>query len=75
MKPRLMDVNCTPMEFPAGSRLLVQSRVPVDSSQRKQIHKMVQKWAGDHVEVLVIGPELEFKLERNIPNDIQGAGK
>jgi hypothetical protein len=61
---KLMDVNCVPMRFESGQRLLVKTRVPVDAAERKKIHKMVQCWAGDHVEVLVIGPQLEIQVEQ-----------
>lgn len=52
--PRLADVQCSSMKFEPGARLLVRSRQPLDKEARKKLHRMVQKWAGDHVEVLVI---------------------
>ena len=52
--PRIADVQCSRLQFMPGDRLLVKSRVPITKEERRKIHRMVQKWAGDHVEVLVI---------------------
>ena len=63
--PRLADVQCTRMQFGPGDRLLVKSRRPINKEEKKKIHRMVQKWAGDHVEVLVIDlTQLEIEVER-----------
>lgn len=61
--PRIAEVSCTPIRFRPGDRILVRLRQSVDKQQRQQIHKTVQKWAGDHVEVLVIElPVLDLEI-------------
>jgi hypothetical protein len=63
--PRLADVQCTRMQFRPGDRLLVRSRRPLDKEGFKKLHRMVQRWAGDHVEVLVIDlTKVEIELEQ-----------
>ena len=64
--PRLADVQCTRMQFGPGDRLLVRVRQgPISGEANRKIHRMVQKWAGDHVEVLVIDlTQLEIEVER-----------
>ena len=63
--PRLADVQCSRFVFKPGARLLVKSRRPINKEEKKKIHRMVQKWAGDHVEVLVIDlTQLEIEVER-----------
>ena len=63
--PRLVDVQCSRMQFGPGDRLLVKSRQPISKEERKKIHRMAQRWAGDHVEVLVIDlTKLEIEIER-----------
>ncbi len=62
--PRLADVHCTRINFEPGSRLLVRSRQPLDSASRRRLHRTIQKWAGDHVNILIIDPNLEIEIER-----------
>ena len=52
--PRIADVHCVPMRFQPGDRILVKARGVLDSVAMNRLRKTVQKWAGDHVEVLVI---------------------
>ena len=52
--PRLADVQCTNMQFKSGDRILVKVRQRLDREAHRKIQKTVEKWAGDHVEVLVI---------------------
>jgi len=58
--PKLMDVQCSRMQFQPGDKILVKARTILSSLERKQIRKMVEKWAGDHVAVLVVDPSLEI---------------
>jgi len=53
-QPRLADVKCVPMRFQPGDRLLVHTRGLLDPAARKSLQRTVEKWAGDHVEVLII---------------------
>lgn len=66
-KQRLADVHCTPMRFAAGDRILVTTRVPVDPNQKKQIQKTVERWAGNHVEVLVVdGTKMALTIQKPV---------
>ena len=58
VKPRLADVQCTNMQFQPGDRLLVRCAFELDKETRIKIQRMVEKWAGSHVEVLVIDSTL-----------------
>ena len=53
-KQRLADVQCSRLVFAPGDRLLVRLRQPIDKEARCKLHKAVQRWAGDQVEVLII---------------------
>lgn len=61
---KLANVDCTPMRFQPGDRILVRIRVSLSSGQKNDIRRIVEKWAGNMVEVLVIGPEMEVQVER-----------
>jgi hypothetical protein len=63
--PRLADVHCTRIKFEPGERLLVQLRQPLDPEAKKKLRKTVERWAGDHVEVLIVDPAImEVSVER-----------
>jgi hypothetical protein len=63
--PRLADVHCTRVKFEPGERLLVQLRQPLDSEAKKKLQRTVERWAGDHVEVLIVDPTImEVSVER-----------
>jgi len=68
-KPRLADVHCTRIQFEPGDRLLVRVRQSLDLKAYKRLHKSIQRWAGDQVEILIIDPtrvELEVDQSRRI---------
>ena len=68
--PRLADVQCTRMQFQPGDRILVKSRQRLDKEARKKLQRVVEKWAGDHVEVLVIDLTLlEIEVVRTEERD------
>ena len=52
--PRLADVKCFPIRFQPGDRVLVRVLQSMDQSSLQKLKRTVEKWAGDHVEVLVI---------------------
>jgi len=57
--PRLADVQCSKMQFSPGDRILVRLQQPGSTREdRAAIKRMVEKWAGDIVEVLVVDPGL-----------------
>jgi len=60
--PRLADVHCIPMRFEPGDRILVKLKFMADKEAIRKVHRTVQKWAGDHVEVLVIDPRMELEI-------------
>lgn len=51
---KLADVQCTPIRFEPGDRILVRVHQRITPQQSKQIRRTVEKWAGNIVEVLVI---------------------
>ena len=65
-RPRLADVQCTRMQFQPGDRLLVKVFQPKTPSEMKKIRKMVERWAGSHVEVLVVDvTQMEIRIEQS----------
>lgn len=63
--PKLADVSCSPMRFLPGDRLLVRCQFSPSPAQVDSIKRTVQKWAGDHVEILVIDAlAIEIELDR-----------
>lgn len=54
VRPRLADVQCSRMQFQPGDKLLVKVHHHLSKEDHHRVRKMVEKWAGDHVEVLVI---------------------
>ncbi len=52
--PKLAEVHCTPIRFEPGDRVLVRLRQTLTRDQRKRLQRTVEKWAGSHVEVLLI---------------------
>ncbi len=53
-KPRLADVHCVPIRFQPGDRILVKVKQRLDRTSHEAILKTVRKWAGDHVEVMIV---------------------
>jgi len=65
-KPRLADVHCTKIQFQPGDRLLVRVRQPLDRETYKRLRKSIQRWAGDHVEVLIIdSTRVELEVDKS----------
>jgi hypothetical protein len=68
-RARLADVKCIPYRFKPGDRVLVNVHRPMDRFDLKKIRRTVERWAGSHVEVLVMDcTQMEMKVEqqRNI---------
>jgi len=59
-RPRLADVQCSRMQFQPGDRVLVKVHLsqPMTREDERRVRKMVERWAGDYVEVLVIDTTL-----------------
>lgn len=53
-RPRLLDVQCQRLEFQPGDRVIARVYHRLTRDEKRKIQKMVERWAGDHVEVLVI---------------------
>ena len=53
VRPRLADVQCSRLQFSPGDRILVRSFHRLDRNARKRLEKIIQKWAGVEVEVLI----------------------
>ena len=72
-RPRLMDVQVSPLRFQPGDRLLVKVFHAITKEERKRIQHVVEKWAGSHIEVLVIdSTRVEIKYERGIDSLSEG---
>jgi len=80
-RPRLADVQCSRLSFKPGDKLIVklQPRTPPWSrSEIKQVKKMVEKWTGDYVEVLVVDltvMEIEKVDEEQRITIVEGLGQ
>ena len=64
-KPRLADVQCSRMQFQPGDRLLVKVRQDLSKEETRKLRKVVERWAGGVVEVLIINTmKMEIEVER-----------
>ena len=69
--PRLADVKCTPIRFRSGDRVLVRVYQSMDLPSLQKLKKTVEKWAGDHVEVLVIDTtKLDLEIDQSALGDL-----
>lgn len=59
--PRLADVQCSRLRFQPGDRVIVRVHRPISKEQEKRLKRVVERWAGDCVEVLVIN-DLEMSV-------------
>lgn len=67
-KPKLMDVKLSPVRFQPGDRVIVRVHHRISQEEARKIQKTVEKWAGDHVEVLVVDlTAMEVTIERRQP--------
>ena len=64
--PKIADVSCVPLRFLPGDRILVRARGILSLAQKKSLHKTISKWAGDHVEVLVIDDSVSLEIQTSI---------
>jgi hypothetical protein len=63
-RPTLAEVHCTPLRFQPGDRILVRVLGPCDNERKNRIDRMVTKWAGGDVEVLVYSAtEMSISVE------------
>jgi hypothetical protein len=64
-KQKLADVNCVPIRFKPGDRILVRMFQRTSREDMKKIRRTVERWAGSHVEVLVVDcTQMEIKIEQ-----------
>lgn len=64
-KPRLADVQCSRLKFEPGDRVIVRVKQRLDRDSFKKLRKSVERWAGDHVEVILIDTTLmEIEVDR-----------
>ena len=62
--PRLADVQCSRLQFQPGDRVLVRVHRAISKEQEKRLKRIVERWAGDQVEVLVINAlEMSVNVE------------
>lgn len=53
-RPRLADVKCSRLQFQSGDKILVKLFQRFTKDEQKKIKKMVEKWAGDGIEILLV---------------------
>lgn len=72
LKPRLADVNCTPMRFRPGDRILVKIYQPLDKDARQKLIRSVAKWArlDEEAVFIVNGLIADIEVEHHDPNQI-----
>jgi hypothetical protein len=61
-RPGLADVQCSRLKFEPGDRVLVRTYHNLSKEQKRKWQRIVQKWAGVDVEVLVINC-MEMEIE------------
>lgn len=59
-----VDLKGTKVELQAADRIIVKVPVPLSGPMRAKIHRMVERWAGSGVEVLILEPGMELFVER-----------
>ena len=73
-KPKLAEVQCSRLKFEPGDRVLVRVYRQIDNEQRKRLERIVEKWAGCAVRVLVInGAEMDLEIERAVKIELPGS--
>ncbi len=59
------------MQFQPGDKLLVKVFHALDKESHKKLQKTVEKWAGDHVEVLIVDTtKMEISVDRGSKRSI-----
>ena len=55
-RPTLADIQCTRIQFEPGDHILVKTNnlQPFDESTIKRLKKIILKWAGVEIEILVV---------------------
>lgn len=53
-RPRLADVQCSRMQFQPGDKVMVKVYDRLTKEEHRKTKKMVERWAGDGVEVLIV---------------------
>ena len=53
-KARIADVQCSRLQFQPGDKVVVRLRQRLERDAIKKLKKSVERWAGDHVEVIVV---------------------
>jgi hypothetical protein len=51
--PGIAQVRCERIQFQPGDRVLACHFGPLDEDQRRKMTKMIRRWAGCEVEVLI----------------------
>jgi len=63
--PKVADVNCIPLRFQPGDRILVRVNDVLTKEEYGRLEKTIRKWAGDHVEVLIVQlPLMDLEITR-----------
>jgi len=64
--PRLADLQCKPLRFLPGDRVLVKVHHRLEKEQESKIRKTIEKWAGVPIEVLIYCDlDMEVSIEQS----------
>jgi hypothetical protein len=62
----LTEVNCSRVQFMPGDRVIVRSRHQLTPQETDKLRKMVERWAGPNIEVLVVDlTKMELIVEQS----------
>lgn len=64
LKPRLADVQCKPLRFLPGDRILVRIHHRLEREEKQKLRRTIEKWAGVPVEILIFCDlDMEIQIE------------
>ncbi len=62
--PRLADVNCQPMRFAPGDRILVRTTHRLDKQAERKLKRTVAKWSGLDESLVLVYSLLDMEIEK-----------
>lgn len=72
---KLAEVQCTPLRFEPGDRILVKVKQPLSRDQVINLRKSIEKWAGPDVEVYIVDVSLmELEIVRRAAEGVETSG-
>ena len=66
--PKLVSIDCSRYAFQPGDKILIRAFGALDPTQKTQIRKTVEKWAGCELDILIIDTtQMEIEVSRPSP--------